>query len=911
MRLLLSFLTFITTIHCSVGQETYAIKGRVLSKQLNTAITNGTIQIEGTLNLQKISDGTFSITTKNSGSQILQIAATNYVTKRIPITIDQPITTLGTIYLEEDITIEQTDNLIALTDNDLSTDERTSITSGLLQATKDIFLNRAAFDFGQAFFRVRGYDSQYGQVLINGILMNQLSDGRPQWNNWGGLNDVTRNQDFTHGLQPLEYGFGGILGTTNIDTRPSLMRSGTRISTSTSNRTYAGRLMITHTEPTNKKGLTYSVSTSRRWAKEGFINGTLYDAFSIFSAVEYPFNKKNSLTLTAMLASNRRGRSSALTQEVFELMGRKYNPYWGIQNGVIRNSRERKIEQPLFMLNHIYESKTLKLNTGISYQFGPHSKSRLGYYNAPNPDPTYYRYLPSYYNNSAIGANFESAETARKAFLKNPQLNWQNTYISNTATTTNNAVYVLYNDVTNDKTLTVNSIANVALNDRFSLDVGLMVKSLNSTNYAKLNDLLGASFHNDIDPFSNTNNDLEGNVQKDENDIFNYNYELNASTLTTFSQFKATYSKWHASISTSLNKTSYQRNGLFQNERYLATSKGKSNKINFSNINMKGAFTYKITGRHWITSQFALINKAPVLQNVFINPRENNAIVPEIKSTEIQTVDLNYYIRMPKLTGRLSAFYTQFNAITDINFFFVESGVGSDFVQEVVTGINKLHKGLEVGLEYQLSSTVKVSGVAALSKYTYNNNPTIAINFDTAGATEDIINLEGTINLGKANISEYKLAQGPQKAFALGLEYRDPKYWWVATSANFLGNNYANISTITRTASFYLDPETEQPYPDATEENVNSLLAQQKMEDFYLLNIVGGKSWLINNKYISFFASINNVFDTVYKTGGYEQSRNGNYGQLAQDNLSGTPSFGTKYWYGYGRTYFLNIAISF
>jgi len=74
---------------------------------------------------------------------------------------------------------------------------------------------------------------------------------------------------------------------------------------------------------------------------------------------------------------------------------------------------------------------------------------------------------------------------------------------------------------------------------------------------------------------------------------------------------------------------------------------------------------------------------------------------------------------------------------------------------------------------------------------------------------------------------------------------------------------------------------------------------------------VGGKSWLKNGRYISIFASINNAFDTVFRTGGYEQSRNGNFGQLQQDSLRDNPSFAPKYWYGFGRTYFLNLAISF
>ena len=76
--------------------------------------------------------------------------------------------------------------------------------------------------------------------------MNKIFDGRPQWNNWGGLNDIIRNQEFSNGLDASAYTFGGILGNTNIDIRPSKLRPGTRFSTSASNRTYAGRIMALH-----------------------------------------------------------------------------------------------------------------------------------------------------------------------------------------------------------------------------------------------------------------------------------------------------------------------------------------------------------------------------------------------------------------------------------------------------------------------------------------------------------------------------------------------------------------------------------------------------------------------------------------------------------------------------------------
>jgi outer membrane receptor for Fe3+-dicitrate len=285
--------------------------------------------------------------------------------------------------------------------------------------------------------------------------------------------------------------------------------------------------------------------------------------------------------------------------------------------------------------------------------------------------------------------------------------------------------------------------------------------------------------------------------------------------------------------------------------------------------------------------------------------------VNDIASETITTADINYHLRMPSLVGRLTGYYTRFQNTTDVNFFFVDAGVGSDFVQEVITQMDKLHMGLELGLEYTLSPTVKLSAAAAMGKFLYANDPNVSINFDTAGAEEDLIDVTGSKDLGRAAIKDLRLAQGPQQAFSLGVEYRDPKYWWVGMTTNYLSNNHANISTITRTPSFVLDPETGAAFPGATQENVEALLRQTPLDRFYLLNFTAGKSWLRKGKYVGVFLSINNAFDQSFRTGGYEQSRNGNFGQLQQDNLSGTPSFAPKYWYGYGRTYFLNVAYSF
>ena len=909
----LSLCAVLQTLWCFAQTET-TISGTVMNAKTNDPIASVSIIIEGGIETTFTEiTGDFNLKTSLQGEYILLIKTSDFLPKRFSVALEGGEINLGNITLEPDISIEQIDNLITLTENDLSDDESTLSSSvGLLQATRDVFLTRAAFDFGQAFFRVRGYDSREGQVLINGIKMNKFFDGRPQWNNWGGLNDVVRNQEFTNSLEASDYTFGGILGNTNINMRPSGLRPGLRLSSSFSNRTYSGRLMATYTSGMQKNGLAYTFSASRRWAKEGFIDGTLYDAYSFFGVLEYQLNDKNTITATAIAAKNRRGRSSAITEEVFELVGNTYNPYWGEQNGVIRNSSERDIFEPIFMLNHYYKSDNFRLTSGVAYQIGTRARSRLGYFNAPNPDPIYYRYLPSFYINNPIGADFTNAALAREGFLNNRQINWLQLYTANTnPENLGKAAYVLHDDTVDDNQISIASIASWSLGNSLKLDFGTSFRSLSSNNYAEIVDLLGADFHEDINPFSDTRNDLGGDLQKMQGDIFNYHYDLDVSEWNGFAQIHLSQGPWQGMLSGSISNTNYQRTGLFQNERFLENSIGKSSQLQFSGFGIKSSLGYQFTGRHWLKVHTGVMQRPPTLQNTFINPRENNEVVPKVQLEAITTADINYFIRLPDLTGRLTGFYTRFQNTTDINFFYVDAGVGSDFVQEVITDLDKLHMGIELGLEYQTSPQLKLSLAANLGKYVFASNPDVTINFDTAGAEEELINPDGNINLGKAKIKDLRLSQGPQTAFAFGVEYRDPKYWWVGATANYLADNYANISTITRTPSFMLNPDTGEPFPDATPENVDRLLRQQSLDDFYLLNLVGGKSWLVDGTYISFFASINNVFNEVIRTGGFEQSRNGNFGQLQQDTLRNDPSFAPRYWYGFGRTFFLNLAVSF
>jgi len=958
MKKLVLSLLFVVQAVCAWAQEAASVQGKVVDSKTQKPIENVVATLEGTAQTALTNaEGIFVFNDVKAGSLQLVVTTTGYVPQTFTLEVEagQKLD-LGVVALEDDITSEQQLSLITITDNDLGDDNSGSEnTAGLLQASRDNFQQAAAFNWGLARFRIRGLDNEYSTTMINGVVMNKIYDGRPQWSNWGGLNDATRNQEFTMGSAPSDYTFGNILGTQEINTRASIYRPGARVSFSGANTSYDWRAMATYASGLQANGWAYTVSASRRWAQEGYFEGTDYSANSFFAAIEKKINDKHSINFTGIYAQNSRGKNSPNTKEVNDLMGTDYNSYWGWQDGQKRNSRDKDVEEPILMLSHFWQiSDATSLNTNIAYQFGKIGNSRLDYQDVKNPDPTYYGNLPSFYTSfyddarpqdlipGGLGGQYVGdradnvglAQSNLNSFTANSQLNWNALYQANTVPVTdaNNqeigrapgvSKYVLYEDRTDDNTFTANAIVRSQIADNITFNGGVTFKNLKSHNFQNMLDLLGGAYYNDIDPFYAGNQgqaDLNNpNRQVGVGDTFGYNYNLLANTLDAFAQVKFSYSKVDFYAALNFSHSDYQRDGLYRNGIYPTKSFGKSEKISFENPGAKAGFTYKIDGRNSIVANAIYMSKAPTLRNTFPNARLNNNIVSNIDSEDIMGGDLSYVVRAPRFKARLTGFYNLIQNATETSFFFAEGVVDGDttsdtnaFVAETVTGIDKKMMGGELGLEYQVTSTIKVMASASYGQYTYDNNPTVYINND-ARASEDL-GVGGTAavqNFGPAALKNYKLPGMPQQAYSVGIEYRDPKYWWVGANANYLANNYIDVSALLRTSNFLTDNTTGLGFPEATAARTRELLKQEQFNDFYLVNIQGGKSWRIGQNTVGFFASVNNVFDVEYKTGGFEQARNANYRSLNQDVSSGTPAFGAKYFYGYGRTYFVNVYINF
>lgn len=913
----------------SLAQTGSTLQGKVVDAKTLRPMESVVVTVQNTALMQVTGkDGQFFFPDVPPGKQYVFIKSEGYVDQLLEVEISPSEGfDLGQIILDYDLKDELQLALVVLTENDLADDQGGGDnTAGLLQASRDVFQQTAAFNWGQAWFRIRGLDNELAVTMINGVVMNKVQTGRPQWNNWGGLNDVTRLQEFTMGSAPSDYNFGTILGTQEINTRASLFRGGNRVTFSGTNTNYNWRAMATHASGMNERGWAYVFSGSRRWAQEANFPGTDYSANSFFIAVEKRINEQHSINVTSVMAENSRGRNSFNTEEVNDIMGTDYNSFWGFQNGKKRNSRMRSINEPFTILSHYWKfnSKT-QLNTNVSYQFGRFADSRLDFQNVPNPDPTYYRNLPSFYINSYNDfdgvPDFVNAAANLNFFRNNSQINWDAMYAANQNTVTpGRSVYVLVEDRNDDKDFTANTILSAQLADHIMMNGAVSYRKLKSHNYRAMADLLGGQFYNDIDPF------LSGDAREAdlnnpgrqirEGDIMRYNFNLHADIVDAFTQFKFRYDKIDFYLAQTFSKTQYQREGLFRNGLYADNSFGRSKNVVFDNYGFKGGFTYKITGRHLIDFNAVHMTRAPDLRSVFSNARLNNIVTPNISSEEINSMDLSYIIRAPKFKSRITGFYNEINNSNQIAFFFVESGLGSAFVSEIMTGIKRRNMGVELGIDYQLTQTVRLTGAMNFAQYLYANNPNVLLNVDE-GLDNDDASLglvTGLNDFGKTNLKNYRAFSSPERAYSIGIEYRNPQFWWIGADMNLLTHRFLNVSGVLRTDSFVRDPSTGISYPGATEQAVRDVLRQERLEDMYLLNIRGGKSWRVSSKNrntIGFFATINNAIGERYRTGGFEQARKASFPDAVQDTAQGVRTFGPRYFYGFGRTYFVNFYYNF
>lgn len=865
------------------------VQGTLLSVVSGEPIVGASVDLEGKdLTAMTNAQGVFRIFDVPAGTYMLKISEQETAIEYGVITVGQEDLDLGSMKIASTAsTAGVIDiNIITLDDGDLDLGDRGGAsTSSLLNASRDPFINAAAFNLSVGRFNQRGYGQEDQQMYLNGFMVNDLDDGRVGWATWGGLNDILRVQEGNFDLDASQFSFGGMLGARNIDLSASVQRPQTKLVLNRTNRSYQNRAMITHSSGEQANGWAYTISASRRWGDSGFTPGTFHDSYAYAVLVDKRINDKHLLNFVALGSPTKRGRNGVSIQEVYDLAGTNYyNPNWGLQNGEVRNSAVSKIHQPFFMLRHDWNiTDDLIVKTTIGYQTGEFSNSRLDWADAPDPRPDYYRKLPSfqlteglqqqvadYYREDPLRlqVNFdEMILTNKNSFLTFDNVNGTNESLSGAFSR-----YVIEEQHFDNEKFNINTVVNAFVNEHYSVQGGVNYLIERNSQYRELADLLGGEYYIDFDRFAERDfpdrpEFLQSDLQNPnrivaEGDRYGWNFDIVTDRAELWQQNNFSYDKVDFFVAGSISTTSFYREGYYQNGRFPDSSLGKGETYRFVNPGVKAGLTYKIDGRNYAYARGSYRTRAPFSRNAFLSPRTRDQVAGVLNNETILGTEVGYVFRYPGVKGRITAYYSEFNdQLRSRNIYFEAT---NSFGNYLLQGIDEKHQGIEMGAEIKLSSTLTATVAGNIGAFQYNSRPTSGFTADNDAINPDLI----ATTDNEIFIQNYYLP-GPQNAGSIGIEYRSPKFWFVNITGNFFNNINLDLFPERRTNAAV----SEIVVPDRAE-LVDQIIGQYDLKDQFVLNLFAGKSWRVKDYYVLFNVSVNNVLNNrEFITGGFEQFR--------------------------------------
>ena len=919
MKLKTLFSWLLSMLTLAAVAQTGGIEGRVVSRAGRTAISGVEITLQPTQQrVTSDAEGAFRFDLVEAGSYTVHFEADDFEPLTLAVRVEQLVRDLQTVVLVPAAQQELLDDSIfAEFDTDLAAESNSLPTS--LSASKDLFNSIASYNFSEMRFNVRGYDSQYQDVYLNGIRLNDALTGYSPWSLWSGLNDATRNQETTSGLTASEVGLGGIGGTTNINTLPSQMRKGLRVSFVNANQSYRYRAMVTYASGPQDSGWSYAFSLSTRQGGNDYVDGVYYNAFGYFAAIEKLFGTRHRLALTVMGAPTERGAQQAATQEVYDLVGNNYyNPNWGWQDGKKRNARVRDYHEPIAMLNYTFHiSDRSHLNLATSLRFGQNGYSALTWQNGPDPRPDYYRYLPSYFvrKNDLVGAAWQ-AEYWRANHNHIRHIDWNNAYQTNYISADPND-QLIYGEGRRanymvEERHTDQLDWNFAMNFSHlfrkggTLNGGLALRRNRTEYYSEVKDLLGGDYWADIDKFAERDfasnelayqNDVEyynrhGHARKaTEGDKYSYDYYAHVMKGSAWLTYDKQWGGLHLLLGGELGYTKFWREGLWQKGLFMENSKGDSEKLDFLSYKGKVNLAYRFSSAHSVEANALYMQQAPEFRSAFVSPRTRNTVTPNLEEEKILSVDASYNLRIGDFKARVSGYYTEIKDQTKVLSYYDD--VASTFTNFAMSGIDKQHFGVEAAAQIPIWGSLSLKTAVSYGQYTYTSNPDYV-------QTQD--NSAELISTGKVYWEDFRVESTPQLAASVGLAYRSNNNLFLNIDWNYYDNMYLSMSPVYRTDAVIAK--------GMSPEDIARIRHQEKFDNAYVLNASVGKNWSIQRKYtLGFNLSVDNILNNQdIKTGGYEQTR------LAENEESAVKSyqpFDSKYYYMFGTTYYLNIYFRF
>ncbi|MGB0984182.1 MAG: TonB-dependent receptor [Saprospiraceae bacterium] len=733
----------------------------------------------------------------------------------------------------------------------------------ILNSTPGVYATQSGGGDGDARINIRGFSQRNIAVMLDGIPVNDMENGRVYWSNWFGLDLVTKTMQVQRGLGASKLAIPSVGGTINILTNGIDSKKGLRVRQEVGTGGYT-RTTLGATSGRLDNGWGVSVAGSYKqgngWVEQTFTQGYFYYlrvdkeigdhlfSFSGFGAPQEhgqrPFKGAIGVIDTAMASQLINDESLSDTAYMSQLAasnslidrGRQFNEHWGMLNGKATSIRKNFYHKPQFSLRHFWDNGRTSVSNVLYTSIGngggtqPFSNSAVPRTDDGRLDLDRMYYLnstPLFGSPDAVSGNFIEANMNNHYWFGG--LSTVRTELSDELILSGGIDLRYYEgehykqvyDLFGGEYAFVNEIPRVASGegklvegDRFDYDY---------TSFMRWNGLFGLLEYDseNFSGFLNLSGALIGYSLED----YWKKKVLNLSDTTVF--FGADTAPYTASDGTTYDFNSAE----VTNQRI--------DWVYRPSFSIKLGGSYKISDAHRIFGNTGYLSRPSrftnVIQSSGFSVASPIASIEDPKNEIITALEIGYQYSSTIFSANLNAYYTIWdNKPLDRTPTVLEDPADpqSNRLPVNVNGISARHAGVEFDFVFKPSKQFEIQGLASIGDWIWNSSSVVTLpdgstyEFDPTG-----------VHVGDA----------AQLQFGAMIQYRPEqiKGFYLKLRGTYFGKNYSDFT-----------PETLKGATARTE--------SWKMPDYFMMDFHTGYSFKLAGTKMSVRGSILNVLDAVY-----------------------------------------------
>jgi len=810
----------------------------------------------------------------------------------------------------------------------------------ILNSTPGVYATQSGGGDGDARITIRGFSQRNIAVMLDGIPVNDMENGRVYWSNWFGLDAVTRSIQVQRGLGASKIAIPSVGGTMNILTKGIDAKKSLSIKQEVANdgfyRTTVG---LTTGRMENGLGVTVAASykTGNGWVDQAFTDGWFY-----YMKVEKKLGK-HLLSLSGMGAPQSHGQRSyknsiarfdskfagdlGITDADYYVQdnsgydslvfnptdtvrkvaimsnrGRRYNKHWGVlerftisSNGdtnhveeEIVNERINYYHKPQFALRDFWTlSDKVYISNIVYVSIGRGGGTRL--LNSPDENGVAY-----------IENDFDQAG----------QLNIQKIYNTNAygpfsvdglySPTLHKSGNIISSSVNNHNWYGMLSTLTYYVSDSLSISGGIDLRSYRGEHYSEVHDLLGGDYYVSEDDETTADLSEPETRMKEVGDKIGYNDVGYVRWAGGFAQVEYKTGLWSTFLNVSGAQTSYKRVDYFKKKDLVLSDTTYVQGLGLIDTIIRNGSVYTINSPETRYTEigwnsipgFTVKGGANYNINEFHNVFFNTGYISKAPKF-INVIDYDNKFIQSIENEKIIAFelgysYRSKKFSTNLNGYYtswqnkpVSRGMSfedknGDFFRVNINGMDALHMGAELDAAFKVSDKLKVEGVVSLGDWTWQSAECV-IPFNEN-------TLEFTDDTLCFDATGVHVGDAAQTQVGASVRYEFIKRLYVKARTTYFANHYADFN----------------PF------GLNGEFAQREswiMPSYMMTDAHTGYKLQLKKSWLDFRLSVLNIFDTAYLADA--KNNDGNSTNVANFDAASAGVF-----FGLGRRYNLSLKIT-